>query len=68
MDMTKKIRMIAIDKGIRIGDIAKQLNYDKAGFSVKLSRGVKSIDDAEKILDVLDCDIVVVDRKTKKVY
>lgn len=68
MEMSKKIKMITIDKGVKMKDLAKDLGCTPEHLSVNLSRGIKTIDQASRILDALDCEIVVVDKKTKKVY
>lgn len=68
MDVHKKIKVIAIDKGIKLNDLGKRLGYDANTFGVKLCRGIKNIDNIERILDELDCELIIVDRKTKKVY
>lgn len=68
MDISKKIKMICVDKDMRQADLAALTNLTPGSLQVKLSRGIVKIDDAEKLLNALDCELVVVDRKTKKVY
>lgn len=63
-----KIKSIVADKGIRMSELAERVGMTPEVFSVKISRGVTKIADFENILDKLDCELVVVDRKTKKVY
>ena len=63
-----KIKSIAADKGIKMSTLADGLGMTPAVFAVKLCRGITKIKDMEKILDLMDCDLAVVDRKTKKVY
>ena len=68
MNISKKIKMVSVDKGMPIQELAHRVGMRPTSFSVKLSRGITKIDDAEKILNELDCDLAVIDRKTKKVY
>lgn len=69
MDMSKKIKQICVEKGIKLGELGSQLDYQHpTTFYVKLHKGIVKLEDAERILDKLDCELAVVDRKTKKVY
>ena len=68
MDVSKKIKVIALDKDIKLSDLGRKVGYDPTTFGVKLYRGIKHIDTIEKILDALDCELVIVDKKTKKIY
>lgn len=62
------IKRIAHEKGIKLADLARKTNYTPEAFAVKISRGIPNIEHADKILNALDCELVVVDKKTKKVY
>lgn len=64
----KKIRMICADRDITQIQLAEMHGAVYGTFKNKLSRNKMSFAEVEKIMDELDCDIVFVDRKTKKVY
>lgn len=66
--ITKKIKVIALDKDTTIAELADRAGYSPAALSVKLSRGIARIDHAEKLLNVLDCELIIQDRKTHKIY
>lgn len=68
MDVSKKIKIICIEKNVKQPELAKRVGLTPGSMQVKISRGIVKIDDAEKILNALDCELAVVDRKTKKVY
>lgn len=70
LNMTKKIKQICIEKDIPLRELGTKVGLEPSSFYVKLARkgGIVKIEDAEKILDVLGCDLIVVDRETKKVY
>ena len=67
-DIARKIKVITMDKGMNLHDLAEKAGYKYETLSVKMSRGIKSIEDLNHLLDSLDCDMVFVDRSTKKVY
>lgn len=68
MGASKHIKMAMTDKNIKPGAVAVALGYDNQVFYNKISRDTMKYDDVEKIADVLGCDVVLVDRITKKTY
>lgn len=68
MKVKNKIKSIAADKGIKMSILAESLGMSPQVWAVKLSRGIVKIEDLEQILAALDCEIVIVDKKTRKVY
>lgn len=69
MGASKHIKIAMTDKNIKPGAVAAVLGYDdKQVFYNKISRDTMKFDDVEKIADVLGCDVVLIDRITKKVY
>lgn len=68
MRIANKIKQILIDKGMtqrELADIHGDLHQTWAN---KMNRNTMKFSEVEQIMDELDCDIVFVDRKTKKVY
>lgn len=68
MIVANKIKQILIDKDMTQKDIAKIHGDLYQTWANKLSRNTMKFSEVEKIMDELDCDIVFVDRKSKKVY
>lgn len=68
MGASKHIKIAMTDKNIKPGAVASVLGYDNQVFYNKISRDTMKFEDVEKIADVLGCDVVLVDRITKKIY
>lgn len=71
MGASKHIKIAMTDKNIKPGALAAALGYDedkRQVFYNKISRDTMKFEDVEKIADVLGCDVVLVDRITKKLY
>ena len=68
MGLSKNIRMAVLDKDIKMSAIAAALGIKPASLASKLSRDRLNLADAEQIADFLNCDIVLIDRKTGKTY
>ena len=69
MGASKHIKTAMLDKGIKPGAVAVALGYDdKQVFYNKISRDTMKFSDVEKIADALGCDVVLIDRETKKTY
>lgn len=68
MEVNRKIKMVAADRGMPLKDLASKIGLEQHVFATKMSRGIVKISDLEQIFDALDCDIVIVDRKTGKIY
>lgn len=68
MIVANKIKQILIDKDMTQKDFAKIHGDLYQTWANKLSRNKMKFSEVEKIMDELDCDIVFVDRKSKKVY
>lgn len=68
MIIANYIKHILLDKGMTQKEFA-EIHGDLYGtWRNKLVRNTMRFSEVEKIMDELDCDIVFVDRKTKKVY
>lgn len=68
MGATKHIKMAMTDKDIKPRQLADRLGMIPQTLYNKLSRDSMTFTDAEAIADMLDCDIVLIDRKTGKRY
>ena len=68
MGLSKNIKMIMLDKDVKISELANRLNMDAKVLSVKLSRDNLSGKSIGDIANALDCDVKFVDRSSGKVY
>lgn len=68
MKIVNKVKQILIDKDMTQKQLAEIHGNDYQVFKNKMSRNTMKFAEVEKIMDELGCDIVFVDRKTKKVY
>ena len=68
MGLSKNIKMVMLDKDVKISELANRLNMDAKVLSVKLSRNNLSGNSIGDIANALDCDVKFVDRSSGKVY
>lgn len=68
MGLTKRLKVAMADKEIKVGAIAKKLGENPRVISVNLCNDNMRTSTIEKYANVLDCDIVLQDRKTGKIY
>jgi len=68
MGAAKHIKIAMTDKEIKPRQLADRLGMIPQTLYNKLSRDSMTYTDAEAIADMLDCDIVLIDRKTGKRY
>ena len=68
MGASKHIKTAMLDKGIKPGAVAVALGSDPQVFYNKICRDTLKFSDVEKIADALGCDVVLIDRETKKTY
>ena len=68
MGLSKNIKMVMLDKNIKISELANRLNIDAKVLSVKLSRDNLSGKSIIDIANALECDVKFVDRAGGKVY
>lgn len=67
MGMSKAIKEAMKHKGIKSGQLADTLGKDKQVFYNWLSRDSMG-DSLIEVADALGCDVVLIDRKTRKQY
>lgn len=68
MMIRNKIKQICIDRNMTQVQLAEKHGDLYQTFKNKLCRNTMKFSEVEKLMDELDCDIVFVDRKTKKIY
>lgn len=64
----KRIRAAMLDKDIKGKDVAAGLGILPQSYYNALNRSTLTIANAEKIADLLGCDVVLRDRKTGTIY
>lgn len=64
----KRIRMALLDKGISQIEYAEMLGKDTQSFYNMMNRNAMKFKDVEEMADMLGCDVVFMDRETKKIY
>ena len=68
MGATVHIKAAMLNKGIKSGELAEKLGKIPQTFYNMLTRDTMKFADVEQIADILGCDVVLVDRETKKIY
>ena len=68
MDKKKVINQVLLERNTNINEVAEKLQMLPQSLRNKISRGNYSFSDFEEIMDILNCDIQVITRDTKKVF
>ena len=68
MDTKKVINQLLLERHTNIGEMAEKLDMLPQSLRNKISRGNYSFADFEKMMDILECDVQVITRDTKKVF
>lgn len=68
MDTKKVINQLLLERRTNINEMSKKMDMLPQSLRNKISRGNYSFTDFEKMMDILDCDIQVVTRDTKKIF
>lgn len=68
MGVSKKIKMVMMDKEIKSGQVAEAIGKGKQYVYNALHNDNMTYERVEQIADFLGCDIVFKDRKTGKEY
>lgn len=68
MIVNLKLKQILKDKGMTQKELAELHGSMYGTFKNKMSRNTMKFAEVEKLADELGCDIVFIDRETKKVY
>lgn len=68
MDTKKVLNQLFLERHTNINEIAVKLGILPQSLRNKISRNNYSLNDFMKILDILDCDLQVITRDTKKIF
>lgn len=68
MDSKKVLNQVMLERGVDYEWMAKKLGIQTQSFRNKISRGNYGLSDFIQMMDILECDIQVVTRDSKKVF
>lgn len=68
MGAAKAIKQIMLERGISVKTLAEKLGIQPQSMSTKLYRDSFSYAEVEKIADLLQCDVRIVTRDTRKEF
>lgn len=68
MDAKKVFSQIMLERNMSYDEMATKLGMNTQSLRNKISRGNYGLNDFINMMDILDCDIQVVTRDTKKVF
>ena len=68
MGATKIIKQLLIERNMTIKSLAERLGIQPQSMSNKIYRDTFSYEEVEKIADILDCDVAIITRDTKKEF
>jgi DNA-binding Xre family transcriptional regulator len=68
MGATKQIRQLLIEKDLKIKDLADLLEIKEQSARNKLYRDTFSYEEVERIADLLNCDVRIIMRDTRKEF
>ncbi len=68
MDAKKVINQVMLERGVDYAYMAAKLEMNTQSFRNKISRGNYGLKDFIEMMDILDCDVQVVTRDSRKVF
>ncbi len=68
MNAKKVINQVMLERGVDYAYMANKLEMNTQSFRNKISRGNYSLKDFIEMMDILDCDIQVITRDSKKIF
>lgn len=68
MDVKKVIKQIMTERNMDYIELAKKLDMQPQSLRTKIYRGNYSLTDFIKIMDILECDLQIVTKDTKKIF
>lgn len=68
MNSKKVINQLLLERNMSINELAERLNIQPQSLRNKLNRGNYSLIDFMEILDILNCDLQVITRDSKKIF
>jgi DNA-binding Xre family transcriptional regulator len=68
--ITRKIKHILLDKGMKQNDICNALDLNKGNFSTLLKNDIYKTDTLQEIANAMNCDVEItfIDRETGNKY
>ena len=60
MSVTKKIKLLLVERDMKMTDLAEKLNTSKSNLSQKMQRDNFSEKELKEIADVLNCDYDII--------
>ncbi len=68
MDAKKVFNQILLERNMTYEDVAIKLDINTQSLRNKINRGNYGLTDFIKMMDILDCDLQVVTRDSKKIF
>lgn len=68
MDAKKVFNQLLLERNANYEEVAKKLGINTQSLRNKISRGNYSLTDFIEMMDILECDVQVITRDTKKVF
>ena len=68
MGAGKIIKQLLLERNMSVKDLAEKMNIIPQSMSNKIYRDTFSYDEVVKIADILDCDVKIITRDTKKEF
>lgn len=68
MDAKKVFNQVLLERHVSYEDIAKKLGINTQSLRNKINRGNYGLNDFIEMMDILECDIQVVTRDSKKIF
>lgn len=68
MNSKKVLNQVMLERGVDYEWMAEKLGMQTQSFRNKISRGNYGLNDFVQMMDILECDIQVVTRDSKKVF
>ena len=68
MDTKKVINQLLLERHTNINELSEKLGIKPQSLRNKISRGNYSLTDFIEIMDILNCDVQVVTRDTRKIF
>ena len=68
MDCKKVISQVMLERNMNYDELAGKLDMKTQSLRNKISRGNYSMTDFIEMMDILNCDVQVITRDTKKIF
>ena len=68
MGASKAIKQLLIERDMSVKALAEKLGIQPQSMSNKLYRDSFSFEEVEKIANILNCDVTIITRDTKKAF